>query len=575
MTAIGRQRAESEQLRASDPGVSAFVSASAGSGKTKLLIDRLLRLMLAGAAPSRIQCLTYTRAAAAEMALRLNAALGKWVTLPDEALAAELARLSVASGAEALARARRLFAEVLDLPGGMRIGTIHAFCQSLLRRFPLEAEISPHFDLAEPGDARAALDAAREDALSAADTDTRMAAIETLATLIGIDEFAPLVAALHTDRARMAKLSSLDPPALLAAQRRVLGVLHPSADAVRAEAVVWREEKEVQAACAVVAGNGAGVTRRRAQQMLAWLRLSPAERSSRWEAWEALLLRQDGWPLASSTLVNEKLAAIRPDVCQCLVAEAERAGGVADALRALRMAGISASLVALATPVISAYAARKQHRALLDYDDLIVRTAALLHDPGAAWVLYKLDGGIDHVLLDEVQDTAPAQWRIADSLTAEFFAGTGARNAARDGAAGRRSVFAVGDRKQSIYSFQGAEPEEFDLWRGVWRERVRSAGETWRDVELDVSFRSTTPVLELVDAVFCDPAAAAEGVVEPGKILKHFPTRIGQAGSVELWPLAPLPDEPDLPAWTVADRNMGQTSAPGTAGAGAGRLDRR
>ena len=148
-----RERAEFEQRQASDPAVSAFVAASAGSGKTKLLTDRMLRLMLSGADPARIQCLTFTKAAAAEMALRLQHRLGRWVTLDDAALDADLLALQAPTGEEARAAARALFARVLDLPGGMRIGTIHAFCQSLLRRFPLEAAISPHFRLVEDADA--------------------------------------------------------------------------------------------------------------------------------------------------------------------------------------------------------------------------------------------------------------------------------------------------------------------------------------------------------------------------------------------------------------------------------------
>ena len=157
-----RDRANAEQLAASDPAVSAFVGASAGSGKTKLLTDRLLRLMLAGAKPERIQCLTFTKAAAAEMAVRLQKTLGKWVTLDDAALARDLRALDVDPIERTLSEARALFAKVLDLPGGMRIGTIHAFCQSLLRRFPLEAALSPHFRLVDDRDAEDALTEARE-----------------------------------------------------------------------------------------------------------------------------------------------------------------------------------------------------------------------------------------------------------------------------------------------------------------------------------------------------------------------------------------------------------------------------
>ena len=163
-----RDRANAEQLQASDPAVSAFVGASAGSGKTKLLTDRLLRLMLTGAEPERIQCLTFTKAAAAEMAVRLQRTLGRWVTLDETVLARELRALQVEPSGTTLTAARALFARVLDLPGGMRIGTIHAFCQSLLRRFPLEASLSPHFRLVDDRDAEDALTEARENMLARA-----------------------------------------------------------------------------------------------------------------------------------------------------------------------------------------------------------------------------------------------------------------------------------------------------------------------------------------------------------------------------------------------------------------------
>src|SRR5262249_42084233 len=200
------------------------------------------------------------------------------------------------------------------------------------------------------------------------------------------------------------------------------------------------------------------------------------------------------------------------------------------------------------------YAEQKEAAGLLDYDDLIGRTSSLLVHPGAAWVLYKLDGGLDHLLLDEVQDTSPAQWGIAHALTAEFFAGEAAREA-------DRTVFAVGDRKQSIYSFQGADIEEFDRSHGRLAARARAAGRPWREAQLDVSFRSTRPVLDLVDRVFTDPLAAA-GVVAPGEVMTHYADRGGHAGAVELWPLAPLPDSADPVPWAVPEQNQGLTSAP-------------
>ncbi len=232
------------------------------------------------------------------------------------------------------------------------------------------------------------------------------------------------------------------------------------------------------------------------------------------------------------------------------MAEQQRVLAVEDGCRAARAAAASAALARLAFPVARAYAATKQAADKLDYDDLIGRTGRLLVDPGAAWVLYKLDGGLDHLLLDEVQDTAPAQWTIAGRLTEEFFAGESAH----------RTVFAVGDRKQSIYSFQGADPDAFETWRGVLSRRVADAGQEWRDVGLTVSFRSVVPVLTLVDTVFAD-AAAAQGVMAPGA-LAHIADRAGHAGSVDLWPLAPPPEEAPAEPWTVPERNLGSISAP-------------
>jgi ATP-dependent helicase/nuclease subunit A len=548
-----RERAETEQLRASNPAVSAFVAASAGSGKTKLLTDRLLRLMLSGADPARIQCLTFTKAAAAEMALRLQDRLGKWVSLDDVALDEQLKKLLVTPSAEKRDQARALFARVLDLPGGMRIGTIHAFCQSLLRRFPLEARLSPHFSLVDDADAAVALREAREDMLGQAHTAHLDTALQALAGLATARQFGELVDRLQSDRGRLHKALAGGMAALEEDQRRLLGVAGKNDARIIADGVRWPGENAMRAAAADALARGSPGIREKAGRLLDWLSLSGHDRAENWPSWREEFLRPDNEPRGATTLINKALATARPDLAESFAEEQQRVARVEDDRRALRVAEISAALVRLAAPVVAAYGRRKDGAGLLDYDDLIDRTAGLLIDPGAAWVLYKLDGGLEHLLLDEVQDTAPAQWDIAGALTREFFAGLGAREA-------RRTVFAVGDRKQSIYSFQGADPDQFEQWRGVLQRRVEAAGEKWRDVELDVSFRSTAPVLALVDAVFADPLAAA-GVSEPGK-LEHLADRAGHAGRVELWPLAPKPPLLAPEPWAVADRNLGSVGAP-------------
>ena len=293
--------------------------------------------------------------------------------------------------------------------------------------------------------------------------------------------------------------------------------------------------------------------KQKAAAILDWLSQDATQRQRNWSDWSSLFLTADGKPRAASTLVGPALCKRQPELADRYLEEAARVLRIEDARKAVRLAAVSNALARLAGPVASAYTQRKDSAGLLDYADLIDRTRALLFDPGAAWVLYKLDGGLDHLLLDEVQDTAPQQWRIAHALTEEFFAGAGARDQAR-------TVFAVGDRKQSIYSFQGADTQEFDRSHDELARRVRASEQTFQDVGLDVSFRSTAPVLALVDAVFAHPLAAP-GVVAPNETLTHYADRVGHAGLVEIWPLAP-PPEPTLPTpWVVPEQNQSQTSA--------------
>ncbi len=575
-----------QQGLASDPDVSAFVSASAGSGKTKLLIDRLLRLMLpralldggerrlvAGTDPARIQCLTFTKAAAAEMSIRLQRELGRWVTLDDAALDARLAELGCVGGVALRQPARALFARVLDLPGGMRIGTIHAFCQSLLRRFPVEAAVSPHFRLVEETDSRVALGRAWEDELAARAGDNP--ALALVAGQVGAAEAVALVRRLQDKAPLLAQAMLLlerDPAAAAALLRRIAGIADADADEEGCLRAATRlpDEAGMRRLLELAMRVGPPGLQARAAGIAAWLAQAHPERRQAWEAWRALFLTAEGRPRAAGGFVRGKVADAHPEIADALVAEAERVAAVDDRCRAVRMVALTVALLRLAGPVLARYAGAKRAQGLVDYDDLIARTLMLLRDPGSAWVLYKLDGGIDHLLLDEVQDTSGLQWRIAGALTEEFFAGRGVEVDGRPRLL-PRTVFAVGDYKQSIYSFQGADPQAFHDWKEIFRERVENGGQVWREPELNVSFRSVAPVLALVDAVFASPEAA-RGVVEPGREVpvRHLSARPAEPGCVELWPLVPAVAEADEEApsgrqddpWSAPARNRGQASAP-------------
>ena len=523
--------ANAEQLRASDPATSAFVAASAGSGKTKLLTDRLLRLMLGGTKPQKILCLTYTKAAAAEMTIRLNRRLGAWVVMPEDHLAAELAALDVPATAQTLDLARKLFAEVLDLPGGMRIGTIHAFCQSLLRRFPLEAGLSPHFEVADDADAAARLREAREAVL--AETSYREA-IFALAAETDEQSFAGLTQDFAGEGKTLPEAEQS-----LARLRAALGAAEERSADILAAAISWPREAQLRDVLRRLADQGNPSGQKWAQRALDWLALPPEERMTAWAGWCAAHFTKNGAgpPLALHNYCGKKLAAEEDAIKAEIARECTRIAAAQESLRAARLAEINAALLRLMAPILTQERTQKQLAAKLSYGDLVRHTGGLLIDPGAAWILYKLDGGIDHLLLDEVQDTAPSQWAIADAIGDEFFSGRGAQERTR-------TIFAVGDAKQSIFSFQGADLQSFEHYRQKFRRKVQAAGEAWADGKLSVSFRSTAPVLALTDAVFAQGPARRGVCLPDDELLVHRVSRTGQAGIGDA--LAPDQGEPCL-----------------------------
>lgn len=559
-----------EQRRAADPRASAWVSASAGSGKTRLLIDRVLRLMLAGTDPARILCLTFTRAAAAEMATRLARRLGAWATASEEALARDLAELTgEAASSEAMRRARSLFAAVLDLPGGMKIETIHAFAQGLLRRFPIEAEVPPRFALIEEAEAAALLASAREAALVQAPlTEAGRGAVARLAALASPDRLGEAIRSLLPARGRpgLAPVGN-HPEAVAAAQRRVLGLgLDENAETILRDACRPdpARETELVRLAAVWIETGGDSHEQRGRAVREWLGRDAADRMAAWPRWRSVFLTDKGEPRAERTVAPPKVRQRWPEAYHAFLAEAERIRAVEERLAAAELAEASAALAALAAPALAGFAEAKAARAGLDYDDLIARTRHLLESDGAAaWVHYKLDQGVDHVLIDEAQDTNPDQWAIVGRLTEEFFAGEGARPLPR-------TVFAVGDEKQSIYGFQGAEPAEFARWKTVFADRCRAAGLAWRAESLTLSFRSVPAVLALVDAVFA--GEAGQGLTAEEGPIRHRAAREHAAGSVELWPVVTgAREDPPEDAWqavreAVTERDPARALAEAIAG---------
>ncbi|HKK31578.1 MAG TPA: UvrD-helicase domain-containing protein, partial [Alphaproteobacteria bacterium] len=436
------------QRIAANPAVSAWVDASAGSGKTKVLTDRVLALLLQSARPHAILCLTFTKAAAGEMANRIAGRLSSWARMDEPALAEDLASLGGRTpDGETLDRARRLFARVQEAPGGVRIDTMHAFCQGVLQRFPVEAKVPPHFAVLDERDQRTLLAQARDGLVLeiARHPDTPLAqAWERVLARLSESTFAKLMGELVKNRPLLLKAQASD-------------IAH--ALEVPAEATT---ETLVRSACEDAAFDGPGLrsliqpmlegsatVQKIAGSLSTWLENTAGHRD--FKALCAALLNKDGTPTKLERFNPFKSNFALHELIQT---EQARLVDVWDELSRAEALADTEALLTVAKQLLTRYEQAKRIRSQLDYDDLIEGAARLLVDPGAAWVHYKLDEGIDHVLVDEAQDTSPPQWQVIAGLIEEFFAGESVNER-------HRTFFAVGDPKQSIYSFQGADPHEF------------------------------------------------------------------------------------------------------------------
>ena len=533
--------AAASQRAASDPASSAWVSANAGAGKTKVLTDRVIRLMLAGAPPSRILCLTFTKAAAAEMTIRVFETLGDWVTLDDTALTDALKAMNGEKPKPSLlAKARRLFARAVETPGGLKIETIHAFCERLLHLVPFEADVPARFAVLDDAEAAEVMAEARGAVLIEASTTPGLGeALDLVAGEASGDALTMLIAEAVADP-RLPDEEGRE--AAIAALRHAFG-LGPgeSPESVRREMVeggIPSSEWPAVAAELEFVGsaknlNVAAVLRRAAHAS------GDFEKA---DLYRSAFFTKEGKP--SAQMVTKKVAE---GLRTRLEAEQERLVALQPRLLAADSLARTAALYRLAGAVKARYETLKRRLGTLDFADLIDRTLRLLESGAASWVLYRLDRGIDHVLVDEAQDTNAEQWRILRKLTEDFTAGAGRPSRVT------RTIFAVGDPKQSIYSFQGADPRLFEDGRRHWLGLHQAAGMRFADIRLALSFRSAPTVLSSVDRTFAvkshfqglSYADSAIGTV-------HRSARPRAPGRIEIWPTT-IPGaksaEPD--AWSL------------------------
>ncbi len=551
------------QIIAADPTQSVWVGANAGTGKTRVLITRILRLLLSGVPPTKILCLTFTKAAAAEMANRLSVQLGAWAVMEAPKLVRELTSLTGhAPDEEAQRIARQLFAETLDTPGGLKIRTIHSFCESLLGRFPIEAGVAPHFTVIDERTANELRLEARDYLMRRASTGNNdiQKAFDFIAGLVDEEGFEGLMQAIDSNRHHLQHMLSLHGGAegLALAVRQRLGVAPDDNQASLITERTGRNDAALLRAADAL-DQGSARDQEKAGVIRSWLAVDQeAEVLALYPAYKSIFVTKTGTPAAESRLTTKAVREVDPGVVDILLIEQARIIDLENRLKGLRIAEATQALIRVGETLIGAYGDMKAYRALLDYDDLILKARDLLGDGRVSWVHYKLDGGIDHILVDEAQDTSPEQWEVIAALASEFFSGEGAD---MEGRVLERTIFAVGDQKQSIYSFQGADPAKFSEMRHFFEDRAKAASRRWQSVELSLSFRSVWTILGAVDAVFAGDGAPA-GLQVEDKPIRHLSSRDGQAGLIELWPTM-TPDEAtkDDP-WDAPLDQMSQKSPP-------------
>ncbi|WP_442893462.1 double-strand break repair helicase AddA [Bradyrhizobium sp.] len=547
-----------KQARASDPAASAFVSANAGSGKTHVLVQRVVRLLLAGVPPEKILCITFTKAAAANMAERVFTMLGHWVTLDDDALDAAIREAGIAHpGARLRKSARKLFACALETPGGLKVQTIHALCTRLLQQFPFEANVPARFAVLDDRDQNEMMERANLavflEASRNPDSPTGRALMTAMASAADVtfkdvvreaclsrDHFMAWTDAAGSAQAAAAQISA----ALgVAPGDRLEDVERDIVDGPNLPRGRWSE-------IAVVLQTGNKSDQDQATRLRDALVFTGAAQVD--EYLGVFLTEADRTPRKS--VVTKKFCDGNPAIGRLLESEARRVLPLIERRRAVVARDRTEALLYIATSAAANYRREKQERGLLDYDDLIDKTLAMLDRVSSGWVHYKLDRGVDHVLIDEAQDTSPRQWDIVAHIISEFTSGAGAR----DGVV--RTVFAVGDEKQSIFSFQGAAPREFDLRRRALQRKFEGAGLKFDPVSFTYSFRSGPAILHAVDQVFREQDIYRSiHAVDIGNPIHHALADAGPS-QIDLWELAETDDRQDIEGWRAPFDGVSATS---------------
>ena len=530
------RQASIKQQQAASPEQSVWVSANAGTGKTRVLTNRILRLLVGGAEPHEILAVTYTRAAAAEMKNRLAIETARWAIIGESELKASIHDVGIEKPTQDnIERARRLFAELLDKPAGIKIETVHAFAQSILKRFPIEAETQPTFKVASDEETREIKQRAIDSVLSEENSKLQES-LKFLAQIIDVEQLKTMASEFFKAPQYLAHAKK-NPKEFRANLFNALGCKDAADDpkAAReniiaaANAATSRRKSEMQALAEIIK-DGNKTEQKIAQAIKDYF----APTGGGLDDYADIFLTKGGE--VRKTHISKKNITDHPHLKIIFEEEGERISAAKKQIAAINIAEINSHLYNAAAEIANRYDNQKRQDGLMDYDDLIAKTTNLLDQKGApSWVAYKLDQGLKHIMIDEAQDTSPQQWRLLSAIADEFFA-----NQKDEDENFGRTLFSVGDYKQSIYSFQGARPELFNGQKEKFKAAAKNAKKDFAEIELNISFRTNQTILDIVDAIA--ETGGGEGL---GHMPHHRASRQGDSGFIEI--MEPLQDNLDEP----------------------------
>ncbi len=510
------------QQEASNPKNSAWVFASAGSGKTKILTDRVLRLLLEDVSPGKILCLTFTKVAAAEMQQRINAELSEWILCSDEKLTEKLTNMIGRDPTPIeLKKSRTLFVKILDDESKIKAQTIHSFCQSLIKICPFEAGVSPAFEIIEKEREGLFLQQAKKEVLKKALEDTDLGnLIKKINTQLNEESFSQLIGKMLGFKEQINLL-----------KQDFFGIENLVDEIFKAFSLS-KSQSELE----IFLDFLEKLDQEKTSKTLLKLELGTSKINFDIAAkirnflTKPTLANFENYKSAFFTEKNDARkihgkAAEDLEVINFLAESREIILNFSNKINSLKIAQNTAALLKIVDAILAHYSLLKKQNALLDYNDLIVETNRMLSNPDYMdWVKLKMDGSFDHILIDESQDTNHQQWNIIKALSEDFFSGESSSNKSR-------SIFIVGDEKQSIYGFQGADPNISRDIFGFFKNRL---GDNLKKIDLNNSFRSAKKILQAVDEVFADEKrSAAISKISPFSAHKAIRDKVGK---VEIWP---------------------------------------